>query len=354
MVPFSRQKETRQPFDYSNSAMILWGFLGVQGPRIEVAKKQDRGVILAKGCDLNYFESKGHFGNAANSLVDCSLNKVGELFSRAYNNKESIDHFMNTDYHPNIIHADLSDMYRKLKEFAASKGYKENFDITAFGSGFLPDSAGAGVFPLPKDFYFFKKNKEFSKWLKNFATDYNVEYDSAALYLMMHEFTHLFGVDGDIKGERALESIINDFADKMIKEIYNAGNLNEKRKIELARTLRQIKRIASIRYGEVNENYGERNIVSELRESYSQNALETLISEFTKEAASMNMTKEGIMKYVNKKLKEIKKKSKSKYNTEKTSDYKTNNSNKKKKTTEKKRKSGQRTTSKKSKSSSKK
>ena len=309
MVTFGGHMDTRQEFDYSDSNFFNWDILGVQGPRVEQARKARLGIIMPRNCDSAYFRED--FGNmtqaALADAIQVPLNETGKFVSAAWNTQYSIAEFMGHEFHPNIVHKDLDFIYSRLREYAASKGYKESFDITAFSSGFIPKGAGAAVEHFfPSDIAFFYKNKRFSEWTEAMAKSHKVSYEAASLYVMMHEFMHLFGIKGDVDGEMILEEKVNDFADKILKELYSAGTINEKRKVELARIMRQIKKISAKRYGSVYDNYGPKSSVSTKRKNmYSQSEISDIVAELTKEATSMEMTEEGIEDYVTRKLEEM-------------------------------------------------
>ena len=140
------------------------------------------------------------------------MNRTGEFFSRAYDTRVSIENFMNPDVHTNSERENMGFVYHRLRDFAEKKGYKSNFDIGAFSSGFLERGEVAAVITFPSNDTLFFKNKDFSGYVKDMADDYDISSESARLYTMMHEFLHLFGIDGYAEDEAELEGIIDEFS----------------------------------------------------------------------------------------------------------------------------------------------
>jgi hypothetical protein len=312
---FIHRSDLGQPFDYSDRQFTAWRDKGVQGPRIEQAKKADIGLVAAYGQDLNYFAAG--FGNAVNSVVDVSLNRTGEFFSRAFNTQKSIDGFIANNYVPTIVHADLQGLYHELRDFAAKKGLKDSFDIKGFGSDNSDAEAGASVDMLTNGDAIFYKNTQISKWTKTLAAQYGVSEKAVSLYLMMHEFMHLSGIKGEgAAGEAKLEKLLEEFATNKEKQLNSAYTHNEARKLELSSLMAEIKRIAKIRYGVVEELYGHREDLSaRVKGNYTQNQLESMVSKYTREAVARGInTEAGVKKYVAMKITE---KAKADYKKEK-------------------------------------
>ncbi len=278
-----------QSFDYSREAFTGWKEFA-QLPRIEVERKKDIGLLMPIGKDEKYFQPE--FGNARNARTYTSINNAGKYFSKAYNVKSSIDQFMVHDYMPENSARELTSVYYRLRDFASKKGYKSRFEITNFSSGYLPDRAIAGVLPVSEDISIFFKSNRFGEWVKSSARKHKVGYDSAALYVLMHEFMHLFGVKGQARDEADLESIIVEFTDKEIKNLYNSAGHSQAKAFETARMLREIRTIAKSRYGSVYENYGSAKIM-QMYSCYAKEALDKGIN-----------TKEGIHNYAVRKTKE--------------------------------------------------
>ncbi|MBD3163828.1 hypothetical protein GF323_01385 [Candidatus Woesearchaeota archaeon] len=284
-----------QSFEYSREAMLQW-LHGVQHAREEVPRNENIGLLMPYGKDRDYF--KPEFGNARNSKIHSDMLHTGYFFSGAENVKTSIQEFMQHNYAPNIVEKDLSSFYHRLRDFAAKRGYKDRFEIDLIGTGFLPEGAAAGVNGSS-----FRQGKSYSNIVKEWAKNYNVSEKAMKQYIMAHEFAHLFGIPGDQEGEKNLESLLADFADRQLTQISKGYTLNDKRRTELARMLREIKRIASIRYSEAAENYPASGFLSRFRGNYS--ALEKTVSRLAREAMAKGInTEKGIREYVSKRIKD--------------------------------------------------
>lgn len=283
------------------------GALYIQPTGIRPAK--DYGLKLPIGNDLAYFEAG--FGNITQASLEgnvkCSLNSVGEFISRAYNTQAATNAFMNTQFDASS-QDDLGFMYSTLRDFVIKQAKtKGEFELQGFVTGMLPSKAGAAIFGDSKNLYLGRAN-DFAKRFKSLADKYNAKYSTAELYVLMHEFTHLFGVSGRVSGDTiAAEAQLEELIEKLIfgsksskgllDQVKEARTYNDQRRIELTAMLRAIGRIAKDRKETVENNYGTK-YDSRINTFMSDSQIESIISELMEEAADMNMTEEGVKEYV--------------------------------------------------------
>jgi len=219
--------------------------------RMPVKPAPDIGVLVERGGDLDFFAPG--FGTASNAIAETSLKNTGKYFSKAYNLQDRVSKFMGNEFNPNSVHADLSGVYHRFKEYVASKGFKEEFEIKGFGSGFTRDRAMAMV--VGKKYLLM--NKKSSSMMHNEAKRYGVSYDAVELHTLLHEFCHLMGVAGDPESEQTVEELVNGFSAEMIEEIYNSSRSNNRTRVELASLIREVKEIARDREEKAYDLYSK-------------------------------------------------------------------------------------------------
>ncbi|MBR9700061.1 hypothetical protein GOV09_06395 [Candidatus Woesearchaeota archaeon] len=261
MVHFASRLYDGLPTDYSAKAVAEWSNL--PSPNSPVPRKRSRGLIELRDTDLPRGYFLPGFGTASNAYVSLPITEVGDGFQRASNTKSTIARFMNDQFEAgpfSAIDTVYQDAYQELMKFAEKEGYSKGFSIEAFSSGFLPEAAVAGVLPLGEDFSVFFKSRYFTDATKSIAKNYGVDTETAKLYVMMHEFSHLFGLPGGVEGEMNLETLLTEFADHQLKQVKSAGKIGETKRIEMTRIYRDIKKIASARIQMVHELYGNRDL----------------------------------------------------------------------------------------------
>ncbi|MCK5281795.1 MAG: hypothetical protein KAK00_00130, partial [Nanoarchaeota archaeon] len=280
-------------WDYEGSDYNGW--INPKTIREEVKAAPNIGLIMPTG-----FNTKERY-----FLPDVQVNVrgVGRWFSEAYKAKTYIDSIINPE--PD---SDLAFFYPKLTEFAAKQGYKDNLEIKGFGVGFMPEDALAAIEFLGNDYVNFLISKRLSEMSKREAAIYNVSPEIVIFRTNGHELVHK--IQGykkrAVEAELENEIFMKDFLDYLIKYVYGAVTFNDKKRTEIARKLREMKRITEDRINNIYRLYSKYEKSSaNVQENSEKSQLEAIVSDLIQKAKNEGKTSyKEIKDYVTKKLEE--------------------------------------------------